>query len=196
LDERQQQGSGEAAFPGDAGQAATSPTAADAETPSANGESAPAPGEGDLAEQLAAEQHRSAELRDAWQRERADFLNYKRRIETERQREAEFAGAQVVAKTLFVLDDFDLALANRPAAPETEGWVNGVALIAHKMRQMLESEGVQAIPAQGERFDPSRHEAVMMEDGGGDFVVAELRRGYTLRGTVLRPSLVKVGKGQ
>lgn len=152
--------------------------------------------EHDLAAQLAAEQQRSAELRDAWQRERADFLNYKRRVDGERQREAEFAGAQVLAKSLFVLDDFDLALANRPTNPEIEGWVNGVALIAHKMRLMLESEGVQPIPAQGEKFDPARHEAVMMEGDGGDDVVAELRRGYTLRGTVLRPSLVKVGKQQ
>ena len=189
MDERQQQDQQPV-------QAEQPATVADGETTTATGEESSPPATGDIAEQLAAEQKRTAELRDAWQRERADFLNYKRRIETERQREAEFAGAQVVAKTLFVLDDFDLALANRPTAPDVEGWVNGVALIAHKMRLMLESEGVQPIPAQGERFDPARHEAVMMDDGGGDMVVAELRRGYTLRGTILRPSLVKVGKGQ
>ena len=172
-----------------------SPHSESAETAATeNGQAASEPT--DLAAQLDAEQKRSAELRDAWQRERADFLNYKRRVENERQREAEFAGAQVVAKTLFVLDDFDLALANRPHAPEIEGWINGVALIAHKMRQMLESEGVQPIAAQGERFDPARHEAVMVDDDGGEHVVAELRRGYTLRGTVLRPALVKVGKQQ
>ncbi len=147
----------------------------------------------DLAAQLEAEKTRSAELLDSWQRARAEFLNYKRRVEQERQREMELAGMQVIAKTLFVLDDFDLALANRPSNPEIEGWLNGVALIAHKMRTMLESEGVQPITAYGQRFDPASHEAVMVEDGGGDYVVGELRRGYTLRGTVIRPALVKVG---
>jgi len=151
-------------------------------------------GEGtDLATRLEAEQKRSAELLDSWQRARAEFLNYKRRVEQERQRDMELAGMQVIAKTLFVLDDFDLALANRPSNPEIDGWVNGVALIAHKMRNMLDSEGVQPMAAQGQKFDPAMHEAVMMEDGGGEHVVAELRRGYTLRGTVIRPALVKVG---
>ena len=147
----------------------------------------------DLATRLEAEQKRSAELLDSWQRARAEFLNYKRRIEQDRQREMELAGMQVIAKTLFVLDDFDLALANRPSNPEIEGWTNGVALIAHKMRNMLDSEGVQPIAVQGQKFDPAMHEAVMVEDGGGEYVVAELRRGYTLRGTVIRPALVKVG---
>lgn len=150
----------------------------------------------DDAAQLEAEKAKNAELFDSWQRERAEFRNFKRRVEQERQRDAQMAGANVVAKTLFVLDDFDLALLNKPTAPETEGWVNGVALIAHKMRQMLESEGVQPITVQGAKFDPALHEAIMMEDGGGNVVVAELRRGYTLHGNVLRPALVKVGKGE
>ncbi len=144
--------------------------------------------------QLDAERARSAELLDSWQRARAELLNYKRRVEQEKQRDAQMAGMIVIAKVLPVLDDFDLALANIPQGSAAEGWVNGVALVAHKLRNVLESEGVQPIAAAGQKFDPALHEAVMVEDNGGDFVVAELRRGYTLHGNVIRPALVKVGK--
>lgn len=162
------------------------PTAAEAEAATATAD--------DPAAQLEAERARSAELLDSWQRARAELLNYKRRVEQEKQRDAQMAGMIVIAKVLPVLDDFDLALANIPQGSAAEGWVNGVALVGHKLRSVLESEGVQPIAAQGQRFDPSLHEAVMVEDNGGDFVVAELRRGYTLHGNVIRPALVKVGK--
>lgn len=144
--------------------------------------------------QLEAERTRSAELLDSWQRARAEFLNYKRRIEQEKQRDAQMAGLIVIAKVLPVLDDFDLALANVPKGGDTEAWLNGIALVAHKLRSVLESEGVQPIAAAGQKFDPAIHEAVMVDGEGGDVVVAELRRGYTLHGNVIRPALVKVGK--
>ena|SRR5947209_7434974 len=152
------------------------------------------PAPDDLAGQLDAEKARSAELLDSWQRARAEFLNYKRRVEQEKQRDAQMAGLMVIAKVLPVLDDFDLALSHVPKGAETESWLNGIALVAHKLRTVLESEGVQPIAAVGQTFDPALHEAVMVEDGGGDHVVAELRRGYTLHGNVIRPALVKVGK--
>jgi molecular chaperone GrpE len=150
----------------------------------------------DLAGQLEAEKARGAELLDSWQRARAEFLNYKRRIEQEKQRDAQMAGLIVIAKVLPVLDDFDLALANVPKDAANESWLNGVALVAHKLRSVLESEGVQPIAAAGQKFDPALHEAVMVEGDGGDSVVAELRRGYTLHGNVIRPALVKVGSTQ
>jgi molecular chaperone GrpE len=148
----------------------------------------------DLPAQLEAEKARSAELLDSWQRARAEFLNYKRRVEQDKQRDAQMAGLMVIAKVLPVLDDFDLALANVPKGSEVDSWLNGVALVAHKLRTVLESEGVQPIMAAGQKFDPALHEAVMVDGEGGDFVVAELRRGYTLHGNVIRPALVKVGK--
>ncbi len=148
----------------------------------------------DLATQLEAEKKRSAELLDSWQRARAELINFKRRVEQERQREMELAGVYVIQRVLPALDDFDLALANRPTNKEAEAWVNGVALVAHKLRTALESLGVQPIAASGQKFDPALHEAVMAEEGGGEHVVAELRRGYTMNGNVIRPALVKVGK--
>ena len=167
--------------------------AAPAETPTTEGATAVGTTD-DLAAQLETEKARSAELLDSWQRARAEFLNFKRRTEQERQREMELAGMFVVQRVLPALDDFDLALANRPANKETAAWVDGVALVAHKLRAALEGVGVQPIQAVGQRFDPALHEVVMAEDGGGDFVTAELRRGYTMNGTLIRPALVKVGK--
>jgi molecular chaperone GrpE len=167
----------------------------EAEPPTVAPENAPE-AQADLSAQLEAEKNRSAELLDSWQRARAEFLNYKRRTEQERQREAQMAGLMVIAKVLPVLDDFDLALANRPQGGDIEAWVNGVALVGHKLRTVLESEGVQPIAAAGQKFDPALHEAVMVEDGGGEYIVAELRRGYTLNGQVIRPALVKVGKAE
>ncbi|MCA1666279.1 MAG: nucleotide exchange factor GrpE [Thermomicrobia bacterium] len=164
----------------------------------ATAEQAPAdaPVSDDPAAQLEAERARSAELLDSWQRARAEFLNYKRRVEQEKQRDAQMAGLIVIAKVLPVLDDFDLALANVPKGAEAEAWLNGIALVAHKLRNVLESEGVQPIAATGQKFDPAVHEAVLVDGDGGDFVVAELRRGYTLHGNVIRPALVKVGSGK
>jgi molecular chaperone GrpE len=171
-------------------QEATAPNDAPPEAATTATEIAP----DDLAGQLDAEKARSAELLDSWQRARAEFLNYKRRVEQEKQRDAQMAGLIVIAKVLPVLDDFDLALANVPKGAEHEAWLNGVTLVAHKLRTVLESEGVQPIAAAGQKFDPALHEAVMVDSDGGDFVVAELRRGYTLHGNVIRPALVKVGK--
>ena len=165
------------------------------DAPAPEGGTQDAPKTDDLAAQLEAEKNRSAELLDSWQRARAELINYKRRVEQERQREMELAGVFVVQRVLPALDDFDLALTNRPTNAEVEGWVNGVALVAHKLRTALEGVGVQPISATGQKFDPALHEAVMVEDGGGEYVVAELRRGYTMNGTVIRPALVKVGKG-
>jgi molecular chaperone GrpE len=174
----------------------TQEAAAPNDAPAAEGvpQTAPAEQPNDLAAQLEAEKKRSAELLDSWQRARAELINYKRRIEQERQREMELAGVYVVQRVLPALDDFDLALANRPTNKEAEAWVNGVALVAHKLRTALESLGVQPITTSGQKFDPALHEAVMAEEGGGEHVVAELRRGYTMNGNVIRPALVKVGK--
>lgn len=169
-------------------------TAAAAETNDVRAEQEATAAPDDLATQLETEKKRSAELLDSWQRARAELLNFKRRVEQEKERDAKMAGIIVIAKVLPVLDDFDLALAHVPRGSEAESWLNGIALVAHKLRTVLESEGVQPIAAAGQKFDPSLHEAVMVDGDGGDFVVAELRKGYTLHGNVIRPALVKVGE--
>jgi molecular chaperone GrpE len=167
-------------------------TAAPGETTATNEEAAGTP---TLEQQLAAEEARAAEYRDSLMRERADFINYKRRVEAERADLIPMANAALLGKMLPILDDFDLALANVPAEAKTSKWLEGILLIQRKMLKLLEGEGVTPIDALGQPFDPNLHEAVIMDEGAKEphAVVAELRRGYKLRDRVLRPTMVRVG---
>lgn len=129
-----------------------------------------------------------------WQRSAADFSNFKRRTEEERELVAQFANAILIGKLLAVLDDFDRALDNVPADAH-EGWVDGVRLVERKLRGLLEAEGVTPIEAIGQPFDPNIHEAVVHEDTADhpdNQVIGELQRGYRLHDRVLRPALVRV----
>ena len=141
-----------------------------------------------------AAQTQAAEYLDLLQRERANFINYRRRAEQERQEVQSYATAQLIKKLLPVVDDFERALAAAPD-PATHPWVQGLALIERKLGALLESEGVTIIEALHHPFDPNLHEAVDYEAGEGEDIVAdELTRGYRLRERVLRPAMVRVGK--
>ena len=134
----------------------------------------------------------------ALQRERAEFMNFKRRTSEEREAMLGLAAEALIRKVLALADDFDLAVEHRPETGVDEAWVEGIAAIDRKLRALLESEGVSAIDAApGTRFDPREHEAVANVSGtgrpGGE-IVDELRRGYRLRDRVIRPALVAVAE--
>jgi molecular chaperone GrpE len=116
-----------------------------------------------LAEELQQAQEKAKEYFEGWQRERADFANYKRRIERDQQMLAQNIKGEVVKKYLGVLDDLERAMKNRPAedatASEATAWVGGIDLIMRKVQAILEAEGMKRIPAETEEFDPNRHEA-------------------------------------
>ena len=129
-----------------------------------------------------------------WQRSAADFANFKRRTDEEREVQAQFSTAILIGKLLSVLDDFDRALENAPD-DVPESWLEGVELVERKLRAVLESEGVTAIEAEGLPFDPNLHEAVVHEDTKDhpdNQVIGELQRGYRLHDRLIRPSLVRV----
>jgi molecular chaperone GrpE len=132
----------------------------------------------------------------ALQRERAEFLNYKRRTAEERERELGLAGEDLIRKVLALADDFDRAIDARPDSVATDPWFEGVAAIDRKLRQLLESEGVSPIDATpGTTFDPREHDAIATVPGTGRAegeIVEQARRGYRLRDRVLRPALVAV----
>jgi len=136
-----------------------------------------------------------AEARTGWQRSAADFQNYRRRTEQERAGNAAFASEGLLRKVLAIADDFDRASGHAPSDPAASAWVEGVTAIDRKVRLLLESEGVTAIDALGQPFDPRRHEAIIHEptnefpDGT---VVKELQKGYELNSRVIRPALVAV----
>ncbi len=128
------------------------------------------------------------------QRTAADFANYRRRMDDEREAITLMSAAVLISKLLSVLDDFDRALENVPAETH-EGWVDGVRLVERKLRSLLEAEGVTQIEALSQPFDPNLHEAVVYEETAAhpdNQVIGELQRGYRLRDRVLRPSLVRV----
>lgn len=132
-----------------------------------------------------------------WQRAEADLANLRRRNEQERAELARFANATLIGKVLPVLDDFERALATIPEEVGSSGWVEGVRIIEKKLKGILESEGVTPIEALGREFDPHVHQAVMQDDGDGDtdVVVEEYQKGYRLHDRVIRPTMVKVGRG-
>ena len=128
------------------------------------------------------------------QRTAADFANYRRRVDEDREGLSQFSNALLIGKLLSVLDDFDRALETVPPGTN-EAWVDGVRLVERKLRGLLEAEGVREIEALGQPFDPNLHEAVVHEetaDHPDNQVIGELQRGYRLGDRVLRPSLVRV----
>ena len=151
-----------------------------------------------LRQQLEAAQQEAAENKAGWQRAAADFTNYRRRTEQERDAMVGLANEVLLAKVLSVADDFDRAIAAVPAELQGHGWVDGVAAIDRKLRLVLDSEGLTPIEAVGKQFDPHEHEAVAQEerpDVADGTVIAELQRGYRIRDRVLRPAMVAVAKG-
>ncbi|HEX5465390.1 MAG TPA: nucleotide exchange factor GrpE [Candidatus Limnocylindrales bacterium] len=150
-----------------------------------------------LEQELAAARQEAEEHRAAWQRAAADFANFKRRTEQEREASLGLANEVLLLKVVTLADDFDRALASAPAELAGSSWLEGLEAIDRKFRQLLESEGVTPIEAQGRPFDPREHEAVAHEattDVPDDTVISELQRGYRIRDRVLRPSLVSVAK--
>lgn len=126
------------------------------------------------------------------QRVAADFENYRKRAGREREETIARAAQRVVQALLPVLDSFDQAFAHQAQTPGEEQVLAGVRGTFFQLMDVLSKEGLEVIPTVGEDFDPEVHEAVA---GGGDgdlMVSQELRRGYALKGRVLRPAMVVV----
>ena len=135
------------------------------------------------------------EHRDRWVRVTAEFANYRKRTERERRELVEQAAGDLLGDLLPVVDDLERALA--ADAQDGESYRRGVEGIHRKLFDVMARRGVAPIEALGADFDPNLHQAVTYEPGDGrrdGEVVEELRRGYTLRQRLLRPSMVKVAK--
>ena len=147
-----------------------------------------------LAAELDAARAERDSLIDQLQRERADFANFRRRVESERADARQRASRDILTQLLPVMDDFDRAIAAVPPDQPETGWITGTRMVGKKLASVLERAGVTPIPALGERFDPALHEAVATEPGtAGDHVVEVYQGGYRLGGNVLRAAMVKTG---
>lgn len=150
-----------------------------------------------LREQLVELTAQSNEYLDGWQRARADFANYKKRIEREQAETYRMAAASVLKRFLEVLDDLDLALANKPEQSGAEDFSNGIELIRQKLLSIMENEGITRMDVDGMEFDPNLHEAISSEDSpdhdSGE-IIAVVKNGYMVGDKVLRPAVVRVAK--
>ena len=152
--------------------------------------------EADLA-RLSQLQSERDEYLDTLRRVQAEFENYRKRVIKEQTALVDRATEGLVEQLLPVLDSFELALKNFDAAggQDTESVRKGVELVYAELLGVLDKAGLSRVEAEGKPFDPNVHEAVMQEEGDGEPVVTDvLRTGYTLKGRVLRPAMVKVSR--
>jgi len=164
------------------------------ETPAGTGAEETPAGPATTGSDLEQARREAAEYRDHLQRLAADFDNYRKRVLKEQTNQIEMASRPLVQKLLEVLDEFDLALMAAERRPDFDRFLHGVELVYAKLVDILRSEGLEQIDAQGKPFDPELHEALMQGGGEeGEPVVGDvLRQGYTLKGRVVRPAGVKV----
>jgi len=129
------------------------------------------------------------------QRLQADFDNYRKRTQKEKVELIKYASEHLVAELLPVLDNFDRAVSAAKVNPDFTSFSQGVEMILRQMQTALSKEGLKAMDAVGQPFDPKLHEAVLRvasEEHAENTVVEELQKGYYLKEKVLRPCMVKV----
>ncbi|MEA1006723.1 nucleotide exchange factor GrpE [Bacillus velezensis] len=130
-------------------------------------------------------------------RVQADFENYKRRSRLEMEAAQKYRSQNVVTEILPALDNFERALQVEAESEQTKSLLQGMEMVRRQLMGALEKEGVQAIEAVGQEFDPNLHQAVMQvedENFGSNIVIEELQKGYKLKDRVIRPSMVKVNQ--
>jgi molecular chaperone GrpE len=143
---------------------------------------------------LAEAEAKAAENLDGWQRALAEFQNFKKRLDRDRENDQVAMKADLIRKVLPIVDDVERALQSRPA---DDAWFNGIEMIQRKLQSILEAEGVRRIEAVGAAFDPNFHEAISQEPVDGaqsGHVVAVMQNGYMLGERVIRPAQVKVAE--
>lgn len=136
-------------------------------------------------------------FRDLALRSQADFENYKKRAAREKEDAVKYANSSLLQRLVSILDNFELGL----AAAKTEGnespIYSGMVLVQKQLNDLLEESGLQAIEAEGKKFDPNLHEAIAHEpsDIPEETVIRQARRGYRFKDRLLRPARVVVSSG-
>ncbi len=139
----------------------------------------------------------SAANLEGWQRERAEFSNYKRRIDREQLLQRQYLTGEVIKKYLVILDDLELALKNQPKEGEGAAWAEGINLITRKLQGIIDSEGIERINQDNVPFDPNLHEAISNEENPAfecGYIIEVVRQGYKLGDRILRPAMVRVAR--
>ena len=138
---------------------------------------------------------KAEEYLDGWQRARAEFANYKKRVLRENIDIRQMARGEVIKLYLDIADDLGRALQEKPETGEEGSWADGIEIIFQKLRTRLEAEGITPMNPLGEEFNPNIHEALMKEESD-DYesgqIIEVMQEGYWIGEKVLRPALVRV----
>ncbi len=147
-----------------------------------------------LEEILEHEKAKSEDLLRRLQYLQADFENYRKRVEKEMGDVKKLSNERLLSDLLTVKDELDLALAKARETKQNPVLLEGVGMIQKRVQNILSKEGVERVPGPGSKFNPDYHEAALrvVSDEEEGTVLEEVRAGYTLKGRVLRPSIVKV----
>jgi molecular chaperone GrpE len=148
-----------------------------------------------LEEALEQEKRRSEEYLARLKYAQADLENLKKRTDRQIQEVKNFCNERLVVELLDIVDELELAVKSGRSSDSAEAVTQGVEMTLKKLKKVLENEGVSPIECSGKCFDPSKHNAVATiekEDATECTIVEEVRKGYTMREKVIRPSIVKV----
>ncbi|HBT20317.1 MAG TPA: nucleotide exchange factor GrpE [Peptococcaceae bacterium] len=136
------------------------------------------------------------ELVNRLRRLQADFDNYRKRTQKEKEEMAEHAGSELIKKLLPVLDNFERALKVEDDFITGEGsFKEGIEMIYNQLKNILNEAGVEVIKTVGEQFDPTKHEAIARvesADHEDNTIIEEIRKGYKIKDKIIRPAMVKV----
>lgn len=138
-----------------------------------------------------------AEIKGLMLRIQADFDNYRKRTQKEKEEYGSYLNTDLILRIIPVMDNFQLALKHLPKELEGDNWVQGIFHIERQLEQILADEGVQKVAALGQSFNHQEHEAIeeVESEAPPETVVEEVLAGYKLKDKVIRPAKVKVSKG-
>jgi molecular chaperone GrpE len=147
-------------------------------------------------EALEKEKAKSADYLRRLQYLQADFENYRKRIEKEMSDNRLFGNQRLLSDLIVVNDELELALKEADESKENPTILEGIGMVHKRLMSLLSKEGIEKIQSIGSKFNPDLHEAALRVDSDAEdgTIVDEIRQGYTLRGKVLRPSIVKVAE--
>ncbi len=151
-----------------------------------------------LQAQLEEKTRESSEYFDKWLRLRAEFENFKKRMQKEKADLIKFGNESLLRALLPVLDNLDRAIDHGKAAGETSPLLEGVELVEKEFMTILEKFGVKPIQAAGEVFDPEKHEAISQQESNleSNRVISTVQNGYFYHDRLLRPAKVVVSQGK
>ena len=161
-------------------------------------QSSPTPaGDADSDDAMAGLQTDLDRFRDLALRSQADFENYKKRAAREKEDAVKYANSSLLQRLVSILDNFELGLAAAKTESEQSPIYSGMILVQKQLNDLLEENGLQAIEAEGKKFDPNLHEAIAHEpsESAEGTVIRQARRGYRFKDRLLRPARVIVSSG-